>query len=320
MNWLEMSRTPDERPPGWRVGECLWSPRRKEKDGEKGEGTKWAFWETMLDVRRGDVVFHLCGKRDPSFTGFSTASEDGHPVDVGPHGPEKLYRVALQDFTPLDEPLLWKTILGAKEQQLRDYFHTNEDKKGTAKERLFYVLQNGRLQCLNGAYLSHLSGTLTDLLFGIEDQSSPGNVRVIAPVAATGTSLQTAAGRIGQKEFSDNVKGNFQYRCCFPTCEIADERFLIGSHIARWSDQEDARGRTDNGLCLCALHDRAFEVGAFTLDAGRKVRLVKCDRNAAWVKQHLLPGEDFEIKNSEIRPSADYLEKHWIRCGFSGVV
>jgi hypothetical protein len=184
MNWLEISRTPDERPRGWRVGECLWSPRRKEKNGAKGEGTKWGFWETMLDVRRGDVVFHLCGKREPLFTGFSTASEDGHPVDVGPHGPEKLYRVALQDFTPFDVPFLWKTILGTKERQLRDYFHINEDKKGAAKERLFYVLQNGKLQCLNGAYLSHLSGTLTDLLFGIEDQSSPGNVRVIAPIRA----------------------------------------------------------------------------------------------------------------------------------------
>jgi putative restriction endonuclease len=306
MAWLEMSRSPDERPIGWRVGECLWSPRKK------SDGASWGFWETILAVKRGDVVFHLCGDSgDATFTGFSVADEDGQPVDYGPSGPEELYRVHLRDFTRFEAPLVWKSIRIEKYAELLAYFQANRNRE-RLKERLFYVYQSGRLQCLNGAYLSNLSDPLAQILFGFKSYMTAAEV-VVETSAPAGTVLTTAAVRIGQQKFSENVKANFSRECCFPGCPVSDSRFLIGAHIARWADVTELRGRTENGLCLCVLHDRAFEVGAFTFDRDLRVKLHGCDPTLEWVQQLLCGGAGKPIKASTIPPTQEMLIHHWKR-------
>ena len=46
---------------------------------------------------------------------------------------------------------------------------------------------------------------------------------------------------------------------------------MVGSHIARWADNEELRGNTDNGLCLFLQHNRAFEKGFYTLNSELKL-------------------------------------------------
>jgi putative restriction endonuclease len=303
-----MSRRPDERPPGWRVGERLWSPQRKE------DGNTWGFWETMLEVNRGDIVFHLCGGTgDADFTGFSIAAEDGQAINEGPEGSDQLYCVRLRDYSKFEDPISWETIRLAKRDALLQYFERNRSRT-LSKERLFYVLQRGRLQCLNGAYLSFLSDDLIEILFGFRTNVTESNVAV-ASTAPVGSTLRTAAFRVGQQKFSDNVKANFHNCCCFPGCPVADRRFLIGSHIARWRDASRLRGETKNGLCLCVFHDRAFEIGAFTFDADLKVQLHNCDYSADWVKILLAKGAGKKIKDCEILPTKEMLAHHWRRHG-----
>jgi len=310
MAWLEMSRTPDERRPGWGVGECLVSPQRKE------DGTRWGFWETMLEVRKGDVVFHLCGKSGKAkFTGYSIADDDGQSIDAGPDGREMLYWVPLRDFARFETPVSWDTVRKAREGELLSYFTANRAKSGADKERLFYVHQAGRLQCLNGAYLSFLSDRMVELLFGIHSSSTRAEV-IVQTDAAVGTKMRSAAARIGQKKFSDNVKANFRGHCCFPDCPISDPRFLIGAHIARWTDVTELRGSTENGLCLCPFHDRAFELGAFVIDGQHKVRLHKCMRTDQWVERFLSGSVGSRIKSSTIVPSVKALQHHWRRHEF----
>src|SRR5437016_12515338 len=109
MAWLEMSRKPHERPIGWRVGERLWSPRRKD------DGGRWGFWETMPSVGRGDIVFHLCGETgEAEFTGFSVAAEGGQAVDEGPDGSDELYCVRLRDYTKFESPISWESVRVSK--------------------------------------------------------------------------------------------------------------------------------------------------------------------------------------------------------------
>ena len=160
-----MSRRPQRRPIGWRVGECLWSPRRKDN------GTKWGFWETMLGVRRGDVVFHLCGgSRKAEFTGFSVADEDGQAIDQGPLGPEGgSPGSSLKCYTPFEKAIVWDTVRVADMGSLR-VFSENKSARGSIKERLFYVQQGGKLQCLDGTYLSFLSDELIEILFGFRTE------------------------------------------------------------------------------------------------------------------------------------------------------
>jgi putative restriction endonuclease len=72
MFWLEMSREEAHGGGSWGFGQSLWSPSRKTN------GTKWAFWETLMHVEAGDPVLHLRGKGDnAAFVGFSTAAVNG---------------------------------------------------------------------------------------------------------------------------------------------------------------------------------------------------------------------------------------------------
>lgn len=305
MAWLEMSRTPDSRPEGWRAGECLWSPRRKE------DGTRWGFWETMMQVQRGDVVFHLCGdSHDARFTGFSIAAEDCRLLEWAPSGPQQIYHVTLQNFCAFETPLLWSSIKVTMEAKLLEYFAQNRALTSDRKERLFYVLQAGRIQCLNGAYLSYLSDSLVEILFGLSSHRDHATTWVVAEAASASAAYKTAAIRVGQSAFSHNVRSNFGWECCFPGCPVSDRAMLVGSHIARWADAKESRGLTENGLCLCVLHDRAFEIGAFTIDDSLRVCVDAARAHLPWVNAFLASGNGREIKPSVIRPSSRALHAH----------
>ncbi|MBN1993546.1 MAG: HNH endonuclease [Anaerolineae bacterium] len=75
--------------------------------------------------------------------------------------------------------------------------------------------------------------------------------------------------RLGQRFFRESIMANYHQRCCI--CGIPIPELLIASHIIPWTDREDLRLNLCNGLCLCALHDRAFDRGFLTIDAGYTV-------------------------------------------------
>src|SRR5215213_5459026 len=79
MLWLEMSRDEAHGGGSWAFGQSLWSPSRKTN------GTKWAFWDTLLHVKTDDPVLHLRGKGDrATFVAFSTAAADGFETSDRP--------------------------------------------------------------------------------------------------------------------------------------------------------------------------------------------------------------------------------------------
>lgn len=115
---------------------------------------------------------------------------------------------------------------------------------------------------------------------------------------------------------SEAVKENYQYKCCFPGCCISDRSFLIGSHIARWVDNPDKRGNTSNGLCLCPIHDKAFENGYFSLDDEFRVILSQKPevQESEVFKKYIKPYEHQKIKEAQIFPDKDSLKEHRFRC------
>jgi hypothetical protein len=70
--------------------------------------------------------------------------------------------------------------------------------------------------------------------------------------------------RLGQAFFRDVVLVSYDHRCCI--CDLPDNRLLVASHIVPWAQREDLRVNPCNGLCLCALHDRAFDRGLISVD------------------------------------------------------
>ncbi|MDD3305833.1 MAG: HNH endonuclease [Acetobacterium sp.] len=72
--------------------------------------------------------------------------------------------------------------------------------------------------------------------------------------------------RIGQNFFRSAVLNAYESRCCITG--ISMETLLIASHIKPWkhSDVKTERTNPTNGLCLNALHDKAFDQGLITIN------------------------------------------------------
>lgn len=71
--------------------------------------------------------------------------------------------------------------------------------------------------------------------------------------------------RIKQGVFRKIVLANYNSTCCITG--ISQQDLLIASHIVPWSKDAQNRLNPMNGLCLNALHDRAFDKGLITVDA-----------------------------------------------------
>ena len=77
--------------------------------------------------------------------------------------------------------------------------------------------------------------------------------------------------RIKQSFFRRAVLSSYRGRCCMSG--LSEPRLLIASHIVPWSRDEKNRLNPSNGLCLSALHDKAFDKGMLTLDNDFRVVL-----------------------------------------------
>lgn len=82
--------------------------------------------------------------------------------------------------------------------------------------------------------------------------------------------------RVGQYFFRTSVLAAYGNKCCVTGLKAPE--LLIASHIKPWkvSDAKTERTNPKNGLCLNALHDKAFDRGLITVDD--KYRIVVSNR------------------------------------------
>lgn len=82
---------------------------------------------------------------------------------------------------------------------------------------------------------------------------------------------QVMKARVGQYFFRTSVLAAYKNKCC--VTGIALPNILIASHIKPWRDSDEKTERTNpsNGLCLNALHDKAFDKGLITLNKDYKI-------------------------------------------------
>jgi len=69
--------------------------------------------------------------------------------------------------------------------------------------------------------------------------------------------------RVNQGFFRAAVLAAYDFKCCLTGLAIPD--LLTASHIVPWSRDAENRTNPRNGLCLNALHDRAFDCGLITV-------------------------------------------------------
>lgn len=95
--------------------------------------------------------------------------------------------------------------------------------------------------------------------------------------------------RAKQSAFSKKVKIDYDFKCAI--CRINTGKFLVGSHIIPWAKDKNNRLNPSNGICLCVLHDRAFDSGYLTIDDDYQIKL------------SMLVEKD-EVLNKELQPFA----------------
>lgn len=264
MIWIEMSRDEIHGGGEWGFTKYVWAPTMK-----KGSQSTWPFWNNILKTEPDDLVIHLRGAgRHAEFVGHSiveTAGEETfeRPPVTGQWGySSSFYRAKLKDFIAFPKTINLYELFAKKDGELRTYFNN----LSRSPKNLFYVIQNDSLRCQNGAYFSSAENGLAKIILKGLDFEKVTDVKNINDSTPTSVAKRTIEQRIGQSSFSKNVKDNYNNKCCFPNCEINAKEYLIGAHIERWADNLDKRGNTSNGLCLCVLHDKAFEIGDFSID------------------------------------------------------
>ena len=312
MLFIEMSREESHGGGTWAFSNCVWAPT------EKKGGGNWPYWNKILEIKKDDIVIHLRGKPPNAyFVGYSIAAADGFATSKRPPIPGKweyannFFRADLTDYSSFHKPINLKEIFTSRQNELVNYFNENKNKN---KKNIFFVIQSEKLQCLNGAYLSEVDNDLFRILFfSSENYTIPNSLQKSISIE-TGIQLANIKSRIGQAEFSKQIKILYNHRCCFPGCNVTDPRFLIAAHIARWSDNEELRGNPGNGLCLCLLHDKAFEIGIFTLDDKYRIFINPKELHSdSPVVKSLLPFHGHEINTARYKPLDDALLEHWIR-------
>jgi len=117
--------------------------------------------------------------------------------------------------------------------------------------------------------------------------------------------------RIRQNFFRRAVLSSYHDRCCMSG--LSEPRLLIASHIVPWSKDRHNRLNPRNGLCLSALHDKAFDRGLISLDDDFRVMLSREleQRNEVFVKRffHPLAGQTITLPE-RFTPDIGFLKQH----------
>ena len=120
--------------------------------------------------------------------------------------------------------------------------------------------------------------------------------------------------RVGQSFFRATVLASYDFKCCLTGISVP--AFLTASHIKPWKDS-DGKEKTNprNGLCLNALHDRAFDKGFITLDNDYRIvvsdKLKKAKNLDQVTRDFIVDTEHKQIMlPAKFKPSKEFIQFH----------
>lgn len=127
------------------------------------------------------------------------------------------------------------------------------------------------------------------------------------------TVLRLVKTRVNQSFFRTMVLNNYNTKCCITGIDIPE--LLVASHIIPWSQNEKERLNPRNGLCLNALHDKAFDRGYLTITPEYEIKIstsIVSNPNDNSINDYFLRYEKQKIKVPEkFVPSKEFLDYHY---------
>ena len=85
------------------------------------------------------------------------------------------------------------------------------------------------------------------------------------------TKIREVKTRVNQNVFRQIVVANYSGKCAISGIDIPE--LLLASHIVPWSKSENERLNPENGICLSALYDKAFDKGLIGINEKYKILL-----------------------------------------------
>jgi putative restriction endonuclease len=122
--------------------------------------------------------------------------------------------------------------------------------------------------------------------------------------------------RVNQSFFRKRVLSAYEFRCCVTGLSI--KPLLVAGHIIPWAVDKKNRLNVRNGLCMNALHDRAFESHLMWIDKKLIVRMSKRLREEKELSEAARWLLSFDGKSlilpSKFQPDPKLLLKHSRKC------
>jgi putative restriction endonuclease len=116
--------------------------------------------------------------------------------------------------------------------------------------------------------------------------------------------------RVNQSFFRQTVLASYDNRCCVTGLAIPE--LLVAGHIIPWAIDKKNRMNPCNGLCLNALHDKAFDKGLITITPDYCLELSELLKKQNSINEFFfIPYEHRKITTPQrFLPSREFLEYH----------
>ena len=89
--------------------------------------------------------------------------------------------------------------------------------------------------------------------------------------------------RVNQNVFRQIVLANYNRKCAITGIDLPD--LLVASHIIPWSQNEEERLNPENGICLSALYDRAYDKGLIGINEKYQI-LISAELKSKEIKEY----------------------------------
>jgi putative restriction endonuclease len=126
------------------------------------------------------------------------------------------------------------------------------------------------------------------------------------------TVIREVKTRVNQSVFRQMVLTNYTTKCAITGIDIPE--LLLASHIVPWSKNENERLNPENGICLSARYDKAFDKGLIGINQSYQVVLsqkLKKKKDTDFYQSHFAPIENLKIANPrKYMPRKEFLEYH----------
>ena len=173
-------------------------------------------------------------------------------------------------------------------QPIWDEFYHNQEELVFLSEQILANKEN-----------TSIENKYQELLFDIKDLKGE-------------TAIRQVKTRVNQSVFRQMVLANYSAKCAITGIDIPE--LLLASHIMPWSINEEHRLNPENGICLSALYDKAYDKGIIGITPNYEVIFstsLKSKKETSYYKNNFAPIENLKISEPlKYLPKKEFLEFH----------